>query len=291
MIANLLFIAMLGGPGPAGPAPVQDPLVELNAAFRACYAEAKTEPAAVGGPVLVVDGDRLRLFRDGVPVPGREALIRPPAYHRLKAVAHVPLALHLLLAAPGDPSPAGLERIRALAAAARAGLGKMPQPVLVRQRRILDACVHLLDQRLAGPLPPGRLAAFAADMGPLLLANAEEAAGLELEALDREVAGIRRGLAPGDWKALRVLILGSHMAREGEVSLQFFTRLLGEPGEGGRIIYAEGLWNPADALALLATHRVDQGASAAFFGDPMRLHRDILEAGARKWMENHPMSQ
>jgi hypothetical protein len=135
------------------------------------------------------------------------------------------------------------------------------------------------------------LAAFAAGMGPLLLANAEEAAGLELEALDREVAGIRRGLAPGDWKALRVLILGSHMAREGEVSLQFFTRLLGEPGEGGRIIYAEGLWNPADALALLATHRVDQGASAAFFGDPMRLHRDILEAGARKWMENHPMSQ
>ena len=286
MKRTILLCALL-----AGLCPAQDSLARLNDAFRAGYAEAKAASLAAGGPVLVVNGDRLLLYRNGRPVPGPDLPIRPAAYHRLKAVAHVPLALHLLLTAPGAPG-AELERIRSLAAAARADLpGSFAPPALERQERILDACLQLLDQRRDGALPPGRLAAFAAGMGPLVLANAEDAAGLELEALDRQVAGIRAGMAPGDWKAVRVVIIGSHMAREGEVGLQYFCRLLGEPGEGGRIVYAESLWDPADALALLATHSVDRGASAAFFGDPGRLHRDILADGARKWLEGRRLAR
>jgi len=90
-----------------------------------------------------------------------------------------------------------------------------------------------------------------------------------------------------DWRALRVVIIGSHMAREGEVAEQYFLRLLGEAGEGDRVVYAEGLWQPRDALDLLATHRVDLGAGAAFFGEPMRMHRDILGDGARRWLDAH----
>jgi hypothetical protein len=152
----------------------------------------------------------------------------------------------------------------------------------------MDASLQVLDDLLdRGGLAPGRLAAFTGALGPLVLANAVEAAGLQLDELDRKVARYRKGMDAADWEALRVVILGSHMARDGEVTLQYFCRLLAEPGEGGRIIYAESLWQPRDAMDLLATHLVDQGAGAAFFGDPMRMHRDIMADGARSWLDAH----
>ena len=270
----------------ASPAEVQDPLMKLNVAFRATYAEAKAESLSRSGTVLMVAGDQLLLYRNNVKV--AEAPIRPALYHRLKAVAHVPLALHLLLGARDPGTRERAADLRALAAAARADLKQWAAPpVLDRQERILDASLQLLDDRLGpGGLAPGRLDAFARAMAPLVLANAETAAALELEALHGAVSRFRGAMAPGDWDTLRVVVIGSHMAREGEVAMQYFSRLLGEPGEeGARIVFGEGLWQPRDAMDLLATHRVDLGVGAAFFGEPMRMHRDILGDGARRWLD------
>jgi hypothetical protein len=271
-----LIVALLA----AHPLHGQDALERLNAAFRGAYADAKGAALARGGPVLMLAGDTLQLYRHDLKV--AEEIIRPARYHRLKGVAHVPLALHLLLGSGPVPKERAAA-LRALVLAARADLGTWAGPVLARQERILDACLGLLDAQPA----PGRLAQFAAALGPLLLANADEAAALELEALDGKVARLRRGLAPEDWRALRVVIIGSHMAREGEVAAQYFLRLLGEGAEGDRVVYAEGLWQPRDALDLLATHAVDLGAGAAFFGEPLRMHRDILADGARRWLDAH----
>jgi len=276
-----------GGPGPGCPA--QDPLTALNNGFRATYAQAKADALVGSGAVLVVSGDRLRLFRKGVQV--SEAPLRPGLYHRLKAVDHVPLALQLLFCAPErTPSPARMAELRSLTLAARDGLKPLFPPAdLARQERILDHSLQLLDDALRpGGIKVERLAAFARELGPLLLANADAAAGLELAELDRATALLRKGLSPHEWNRLRVVIIGSHMAREGEVSQQYFCRLLDEPREGARVIYAEGLWQDKDAMDLLATHLVDLGAGAAFFGDPMRMHRDILADGARKWLDDHP---
>lgn len=267
--------------------PVQDPLALFNTAFRQAYARAKADTLAREGPVLVVSGDWLMLYRNNGEV-AREP-IRPARYHRLKAVAHVPLALQVLLSAPGGAPEGTLRTLRTLAAAARAQLGSWCQGAdRVRQERILDASLRLLDDRL-GPegLAQGRLSRFSADLGPLLLGNAAEAAGLELDALHGKVLAFRKGMDPADWRGLRVVIIGSHMAREGEITLQYFSRLLAEPREGGRIVYAEGLWQPGDALDLLATHQVDSAAGAAFFGDPLRMHRDILADGATAWLNAH----
>jgi hypothetical protein len=38
------------------------------------------------------------------------------------------------------------------------------------------------------------------------------------------------------------------------------------------------------ALELLATHGVDRGLGAAFFGDPARMHRDLLADAAMAWV-------
>jgi hypothetical protein len=72
------------------------------------------------------------------------------------------------------------------------------------------------------------------------------------------------------------------MARDREIAMQYFTRLLGEATEGHRLIFAEGLFEEPKALDLLGTHLLDGAASTAFFGDEMRLHRDLLSDGATK---------
>jgi len=282
LLDHLTLVLLLGAAPLAA-----DPLDQLNAAFRSGYTEAKARSQPRGEPVLVVAGERLLLFQDRRQT--AEAPIRPPLYHRLKAVAHVPLALSLMLDPEGEPpAPERLAALRALAAAARAEVAdRFPEPDRARQERILDASLALLDGFRAGAPEPGRLRGFTRELGPLVLANAEAAAALELDQLDRAVGRFRQDLGPAAWSRARVVIIGAHMAREGEVSLQYFCRLLGEPGEGGRIVFAEGLWEPAAALDLLATHRVDAGVGAAFFDDPARMHRDLLADGAQRWLDGH----
>ena len=287
-IILFLAAAMLGG---------AEPLDELNAAFHEAYAAVRAQAFLNQGPVLVVDGDRLRLYRDQAVV--AEAEVRPAAYHRLKAVAHVPLAVRLrLVPGAGQALTVGgaedLGRLRGQLAAARQVLPALfPDPsTQARQVRILEAALDLVDRvRDRNRTTLGELDAYSAAMGPLLMANAEESAYLELAALDRTVTAWRHRELAADWAAVRVVIIGSHMARTEEVSFQFFSRLLGEAREGGRVVYAEEKWDPKDALTLLAGHRVDGELGRAFFQDPDRMHRDVLADGAKNWLDGHPQAR
>ena len=48
------------------------------------------------------------------------------------------------------------------------------------------------------------------------------------------------------------------------------------------LVLAEGLWDEPQAMNLLGTHIIDSRASSAFFGDEMRMHRDVLADAARE---------
>jgi hypothetical protein len=253
------------------------PLAEANADFRAMYREAKSRALAGAGPVLLVEGDTL-VLRDGA---SREAVkFLPDGYTGLKEVSHVPLALFVALHGnDGSLSAQTRKSLEALVAEVRrAGL----------RDPVLDASLAFADQVLQrGTAQSAELDAFAKKMGPLVSANADQAAALELDALQKQVATFRARLGPA-WPRAHVIVMGAHMARTHEISLQYFERLLGEPREGGRIVFAEGLWDEEKALDLLATHLVDGAAAAAFFGDPARLHEDMLAEGARKHLDAHP---
>jgi hypothetical protein len=115
------------------------------------------------------------------------------------------------------------------------------------------------------------LLAFTRGMAPLVLENVTEATRAQLDVTHAQVSAWRRDLSPREWNQLHVLIIGPHMPREDLVVTQYFLRLLHEPREGRRVVYAESLWGEPQALDPLGTHLLDGSVGEAFFGDYMRM--------------------
>jgi hypothetical protein len=266
-----------------------DALVTLNNAFRAEYSRAKTEALSKVGPLIIVEGSNIFLVRNGKRT---EAQIQPPIYQSLKAVAHIPFAVFLMFDQSNfgqlaEARVAELRGYRKLIVDAQSSLGDrgFSDSQLKRQRKIIDESLAFLDATIENrQVQKTALDDFAKQVTPVLLANVDEAARVELDALHSHVSEWRHRMTPDEWKALHVVVMGAHMPRDSEMTMQYFERLLDEPIEGHRIIFAEGLWEEPRALDLLGTHLVDGSAGAAFFGEFMRMHRDLLSDAAKVYI-------
>jgi hypothetical protein len=250
----------------AAPAAIPAAVTDLNSIARADYAQARDRALANAGPALLVGPSQITLL-DG---PRRLSFeLAPAAYQELKTVAHLALGIHSLFF---EQAPSREKLLELRNAAQRLPL---PQPH-ERQERIVHLSLRLIDDALGGH---PNLAAYEREVAPLLLENAVDAARLEIADLDRAVAQVRAALGEGGFARLHVVVVGAHMAREGEISLQYFEKLFGER-EGQRIVFAEGLWDEKSELTLLATHLLDSSIGEGFFGDPRRMHRDLLSDAA-----------
>ena len=226
-----------------------DPFTTLNDASRIAYRLAKDAALARNGPVILVEGDDLVLKRGAERTKVRFV---PDIYHMMKAVSHVALAIDVTLAAHAEENPLGDEVLKDL----REYRGLLP-PVVEglaatgldreqreREKTILAECVAFLGaviERRAGS-PADRMA-FARRMWPLLTTNAGSAARLALDSLHRQVSLWKGRLSPDEWNRLTVVVMGTQSPRKGNLAVQYFARLLGEPGEGRRIVYAEALFD------------------------------------------------
>jgi len=268
-----------------------DPLVTLNNAFRGEYSRAKTEALSKLGPLIIVEGVKAVLVRDGKKT---EAEIQPPLYQALKAVAHIPFAIFLMFDQSNfggltDARVAQLRDYRKLIVDARSSLKdrEFSETQLQKQQKIIDDSLAFLDAAIENrQVQKTALDEFARQMTPVLLENVDEAAKVELDALHSNVTEWRHRMTPDEWKALHVVVMVAHMPRDEELTVQYFQRLLDDPIEGHRIICAEGLWEEPRALELLATHLIDGAAGVAFFGEYMRMHRDLLADAARAYIQN-----
>jgi hypothetical protein len=284
----LLWVAPVDG-GDGGKTP-PDPLLELNGDFRAAYAQARQELLAKTGPVLVVLGDDLALLRGGKRTQVRAV---PEIYHTLKAVAHVPLAIYVLLAPHGEgvlPEKhlallrSYLERLDAVIKSVK--VRTLPEDVKERQLQILLSSRKFLDRVVADRMVKGAtLADFARAQAPLVLANAADAARAQIDNVHKRVQAWRQEMTPAEWKALRVLVMGPPLPRKGNVMTQYFARVLGEKGEGDRILYTESVFEESRALTVLGTQLLDTQIGAAFFGDDRRMHRDLLGDAAEAYLK------
>jgi hypothetical protein len=280
-------------PAPADapkPRPSADPLDELNDSSRAAYRSAREDALRRCGPVLLVEGD-VMVLRYGIH--RLEAPALPDRYHTLKAVSHVSLALYSWLAPVIDaeldaPRLYDLRRYEEQIKKAKAALERrgLEPAQLERQNRIFDESLSLLAGVLKRRRISGQeLSCYTTGLRPLLDENTRDAARLQIATLHEQTSAWRRTLTEEEWKRLTVIVLGGQMPRKDNVAVQYFARLLGEPGEGRRIVYAEGLGDEQRALDLLGTHLVDTRVGAAFFDDPARMHRDLLGDAAKEALD------
>jgi hypothetical protein len=275
-------------PAPAKADAAAYPLAELNKSFRAAYARARQQVLDQAGPIILAEGDSLVLRRGGK---RSEVRYVPAVYHTLKAVSHIPLAIYSLLFLYGE-GPLSEQHLadlrdyrRRIDGAGKELEGHLPEACLARQRQIITASQQFLDGVLkAKRVTNAELLAFTRRLGPLLLADIEDAARAELDAMHRQVMRWKAEMTPEEWKRLHVVVMGSAMPRKGNLSVQYFARLLREPGEGPRIVYAESLSDEGRAMRLLGTRLFDTDIGVAFFGDKHRMHRDLLEDAAEEYL-------
>jgi hypothetical protein len=283
------LVGILRHPLVAEPAPEdRDPLLTLNQAFRTAYAGNRKILLAKISPIVILNGDDLVLHRDGKRT---EVKVIPAIYHDLKTMAHVPLGIYTLLAAvdgvPNQEQQTEIRSYRAVVQSARDSLERRwPEPkTLARQQEILDGSLKYIDQVLKtekGPLPD--LEAFCRRMAPPLLANTNEAARAEIDALHTQMTRWRGEWTKEEYNRLEVIVIGSQTPRRGNLAVQYFAHLLGLKGEGPRLTYAEALWEEPAALRLLGTRLVDKEVGRVFFEDDQRMFRDLLADAATEYL-------
>ncbi len=216
-------------------------------------------------------------------------------YHALKAISHIPLALDVMLVCVPEGDPLGddlldgLRRYRERIVEAREqipalGLGREQAG---RQTEIVLASLNFIDSLIKSRLcPQGARIAYTRRMAPLVTANVADATRADLDSLHRLVCRWRERMPAGDWSRLTVIVMGAPLPRKGNLAVQYFARLLGETGEGQRILYAESLFDEPKALDLLATRLVDTQVGLDFFDDPTRMHRDLLSDAAKDYLDH-----
>jgi len=257
---------------------------DLNAAARESYGAARALALKSDQPVFLVT-DTVTLIRgeDLGSLP-----YSPPLYHELKSISHLPLGVHSasigLLESPTKQP--WIERLRTLVKnvdIAEADLAKasFTEAQRVRQQKILSLSRAYIDNVLSREnVDMASITRYSRALAPLLLANAADAANVQIEALDQAVRELSKKLKPGEFEKALAVITGPKTPREGNLQFQYFVYAFGPGSAGSRVLYMESIFDREAALGVLRTILNDRVASQAFFGDTYRLERDLMADGA-----------
>ena len=267
-----------------------DPIRVLNSAFRQAYAQGRAATLENSGPILLVRGNALTLIDGDQRSQGSTV---DQAYHDLKTVAHVPLTIYSLFATCSDGKideqlAAQLRKTKALINVAHAAFdGRLSDEELERrQRTMLKLCKDYIDQVLeSGQFSRSKLLRLTSNCVPQIQENLEVTAKYRVDNYHQQMRKWKKSLSDEQWKNLLILIPGSPLVRKDSLAVQYFAHLFGERGEGSRIVYAESLFAESQAMNRLGTHLFDTQIGVDFFGDPWRMHRDVLGTATAKYLE------
>ena len=257
---------------------------ELNAAARESYAAARALALKSDQPVFLVT-DTVTLIRgeDLGSLP-----YTPSLYHYLKSISHLPLGIYS--ASMGQfENPTDkrwMDRLRVLLNELNRAQADLPKASFteaqrVRQQNILSLSRAYLDTiLLRGNTDITSINAYSRSLAPLLLANAADAASVQIESLDQSVRELSKKLKPGEFEKAIAVITGPQTPREGNLQFQYIVFAFGTGSAGTRVLYMESIFDREAALGVLKTVLNDRVASQAFFGETYRLERDLMADGA-----------
>ncbi len=257
---------------------------DLNAAARESYAASRALALKSDQPVFLVT-DTVTLIR------GEDLGSQPytPAlYHDLKSISHLPLGAYSasigLLENPTDKR--WMDRLRMLLNQLNIAQADLPKASFtdlqrVSQEKILSLSRAYLDDILMRESADiASINLYSRTLAPLLLANAADAANVQIEALDQAVRELSKKLKPGEFEKAMAVITGPKTPREGNLQFQYFVFAFGAGSAGTRVLYMESIFDREAALGVLRTVLNDRVASQAFFGETYRLERDLMADGA-----------
>jgi hypothetical protein len=271
---------------------------EANNTFRADYAGLRSAILRDLGPVIITDGGKAILLDDGI---RQEVAYIPDRYEVIKTIDHMPLGVFVVL----EPStralnyavtPSTVNTLQALQKEIillrKAIKGSSHSALsIVRQLEILDTTDNFINKVIeAGHVTKSQLNRFCRGLTPYLIANAYDDVEIEIGNLNKIVAKWLQAMPVEKRKQLHVIVMDIHMAHKDNRIQQYFFKVLGEHEEGHRLVYVESCCNEKQALDLLATHVLDAKIGEAFFGDPMRMHRDLLAQVAKVYLERHQVA-
>lgn len=257
---------------------------DLNAAARESYAAARSLALKSDQPVFLVT-DTVTLIRgeDLGSLP-----YSPPLYHYLKSISHLPLGVYSasvgLLENPTDKR--WMERLRILLSQvnnteADLGSASFTEQQKARQQNILSLSRAYLEEILRRQNTDSvSVTRYSRTLAPLLLANAADAASVQIDALDQAVRELSQKLKPGEFEKAIAVITGPKTPREGNLQFQYFVYAFGPGSARARVLYMESIFDRETALGVLRTVLNDRKASQAFFGETYRLERDLMADGA-----------
>jgi len=282
LVAGLLLTAAPRAQAFSDPS---EALSALNAAARAAYAAGKDKQLERVGPVILV-GSEIIFIRSGTET---NASYTPPLYTVLKSISHLSLGTIVVLqpfagthgtAAEWRPHLQAMRAQALLVEPQLEALGLSGNP-LVRNRHLIRRMVDFIDGVLTrDSFPREDIETIAHDLAPLLLANADLAAKVQIEALHAAVETWRAEISPEEWDKTRVFVLGPRMPRRGNLQYGYFTYALGKEAADTRLIYAENVFDKAGAIKLLATILTDRALALVTFDEELRMDRDLLADAA-----------
>ena len=263
-------------------------LQDINSSFINAHSAARKFDLAEG-PIILYRNGQLILIKNDTKI---TANVIFQTYHTFKVFAHIPVAIYLMLSPQGEGpiESKNLQLLRSYYKKLEYVHKNMHQITLnstelKKQKIILSRSIEFLKTILDNEKFNNKeLISFTQGMLPFINANIENAAKNQLDAIHWQVMAWKSEMAPEYWKKLRVAIQGAVLARNGDLTKQYFKRLLNIKKEGLQLVYKELYFPPTPMLTLLATRSVDRGISVAIFNNPDRMFRDVLSDAAASYL-------
>ena len=263
-------------------------LQDINSSFINAHSAARKFDLAEG-PIILYRNGQLILIKNDTKI---TANVIFQTYHTFKVFAHIPVAIYLMLSPQGE-GPIESKNLQLLRSYYKKleyvhknmHQIKLNSTELKKQKIILSRSIEFLKAILDNKKFNNKeLISFTQGMLPFINANIESAARNQLDAIHWQVMAWKSEMAPEYWKKLRVAIQGAVLARNGDLTKQYFKRLLDIKKEGLQLVYKELYFPPTPMLTLLATRSVDRGISVAIFNNPDRMFRDVLSDAAASYL-------
>ncbi|KAJ3013873.1 hypothetical protein HKX48_005479 [Thoreauomyces humboldtii] len=306
-------------------------LQAIDDTFTSAYARFRTRQISWDRmSVLIVRGNVLTLlYRKGPdeepstttppPPPQSDNVIHPtqdlgrktytfetPLFHQLKAYCHIPLAILAIVTGRvvGEDASVVQKELRIFARqimdvrdAMEGTEGAfLTEEQRIRNAKLVDESMRFVNRLRHGDLVEEEVDSWLGDflkgMKKVFEKNVMDATRNVLECLDAKVKEI---LCEGSYrtkgKELHIAIEGEHMPADGNSIEQYFLAATNTTKEGDGVYLTSSKMDDDEVVTFIAQHLVDGTIGSRVYGNPDRMHKDVLAPAAEQIIDEWKMQK